>query len=193
MVSKKIVILITGTPGTGKTIIAKLLSERLNAEYLSLNDLAFKYNFIESYDKDRDTWVIKEKELSAFVKEKILKSEKNIVIDSHMGEILDPKIIDYIIILRTRPKVLKERLSERNWKESKVDENVQAEILGIVTYNILQHFPKERIFEIDTSDKSPNEVVEIIEKIIKHEKSFKKYLVGKIDCLDEEAISKFFD
>ena len=52
MISKKIVILITGTPGTGKTVIAKLLSERLNAEYLSLNDLAFKYNFIESYDKD---------------------------------------------------------------------------------------------------------------------------------------------
>lgn len=193
MISKKIVILITGTPGTGKTVIAKLLSERLNAEYLSLNDLAFKHNFIESYDKDRDTWVIKERELSTFVKEKILKSEKSIVIDSHMGEILDPKIVDCIIILRTHPKVLKERLSERNWKESKVNENVQAEILGIVTYNILQHFPKERIFEIDTSDKSPNEIVEIIEKIIKHEKSFKKYLVGKIDWLDEKTISKFFD
>ncbi len=51
-------IIITGTPGTGKTTLAKRLAKRLNYHYIDVNKLISKYKLSEGYDSKRRTKII---------------------------------------------------------------------------------------------------------------------------------------
>ena len=59
----KRVILITGTPCTGKTTTAKALASKLGAEYINLTDLAKTYNLTLGEDKERNTLIIDEEKM----------------------------------------------------------------------------------------------------------------------------------
>mgnify|MGYP001580649124 CR=1 FL=1 len=57
-------IIVTGTPGTGKTAIAKKLARRLKYHYLDVNNLINKYKLSEGYDRKRRTKIIDIKRLN---------------------------------------------------------------------------------------------------------------------------------
>ena len=189
-----LVIIVTGTPGTGKTAIAKLLARHINGIYLSLNEIAKKYSDFTSFDIRRGSWVINEKKLTEHVVQVIREVKHNtLIIDTHFGDIIPNEYISFIIILRTHPLELERRLKKRNWPNEKIRENVEAEILGTITYDILQNFSHEKIFEIDTTKATPEEVVEIIKTLMsKSDKLRGKYQVGLIDWLNDDSISLFF-
>ena len=48
-------IALTGTPGTGKSSIAKKLAKKLGYELIDLNDVIKKKKLYEKYDKEFDT------------------------------------------------------------------------------------------------------------------------------------------
>ena len=50
-------LIISGTPGTGKTTIAKKLAKKLNLRYIDVNKIIKLHNLAESYDKKRKTRV----------------------------------------------------------------------------------------------------------------------------------------
>src|SRR5208282_706217 len=56
----KRVILITGTPGTGKTTTAKALAAKLDAQYINLTDYAKTNQLTQGEDKQRKTIIIDE-------------------------------------------------------------------------------------------------------------------------------------
>jgi len=58
------VVIITGTPGTGKTTLAKQLAKKLNFHYLDVNKIIKKYKISEGYDKKRKTIIIDIKKLN---------------------------------------------------------------------------------------------------------------------------------
>ena len=58
---------ITGTPGTGKTTIAKLLHKKIkNSRIISIKSLAKKCSC--GYDKKRGCWIVDEKKLRKEIK-----------------------------------------------------------------------------------------------------------------------------
>ena len=57
-------IIVTGTPGTGKTAIAKKLAKRLKYYYLDANKIINKYKLSEGYDKKRKTKIVDIKRLN---------------------------------------------------------------------------------------------------------------------------------
>ena len=58
------VIAVSGTPGTGKTTIAKKLAKKLNYYYVDVNNLISKYKLSEGYDKKRRTKIVDVKKLN---------------------------------------------------------------------------------------------------------------------------------
>ena len=52
------VLCVTGTPGTGKTKIAKKLAKRLDFYYIDVNKLISKNKLSEGYDKKRKTKIV---------------------------------------------------------------------------------------------------------------------------------------
>lgn len=57
-------IIITGTPGTGKTTLAKNLAKRLDYYYVDVNKFISKNKLSEGYDKKRKTKIVDAKKLN---------------------------------------------------------------------------------------------------------------------------------
>ncbi|MBS3126129.1 AAA family ATPase, partial [Candidatus Woesearchaeota archaeon] len=52
------VIVVTGTPGTGKTAVAKKIAQKKGYLYVDVNAIIRKYGLSEGYDKKRKTKLI---------------------------------------------------------------------------------------------------------------------------------------
>ena len=48
-------IVVSGTPGTGKTILSKKLARKLNYRYIDANKMIYVHRLSEGYDKKRKT------------------------------------------------------------------------------------------------------------------------------------------
>ncbi len=161
---KHFIIALTGTPGTGKTSVAKELA-RLGWIHLELNKFVEKEKLYSGYDKKRKTWIVDENKLRKFVADFIKKNpKKNIVIDSHISHILPAKLFSAIFVLRCNPKILEKRLKRKNWSKEKIQENVEAEIIGLIEWEARKKHKK--VFPIITEKKSAKEISrEILRKL----------------------------
>jgi broad-specificity NMP kinase len=60
-------ILITGTPGTGKTVLGMELSKRTGMNYINVGEFAKENNFYEGWDEERQCHVLAEDSVGSFV------------------------------------------------------------------------------------------------------------------------------
>ena len=171
-------LIITGTPGTGKTTVSKILKDKLNAHLISINSLLEEYDLSLGTDKIRGYNIVNTEKMIPIV-DKIKKetSEKDIIFEGHLAQ--DYPNSDKIVVLRCNPDELNKRLNTRNWKKEKIQENVSAEILGVCTSESYETYG-EIVQEVDTSNLTPEEVADILFKIFNDEK---EYPLGKIDYL----------
>ena len=127
-------IIISGTPGTGKSYIAKILIKKSSFKYLDWHKLIKKNKDISlGYNRKKQCYDLDIKELSKEIKKIITKDPDNLfVFDSHISHLLPKKIIQLAIITKCSDlKKLKKRLEERNYSKSKVKENLECEIFDI--------------------------------------------------------------
>jgi adenylate kinase len=193
-------IIITGTPGCGKSTLTKKISKIMDSEYISINQLVHSEEFIEEYDEKRNTYIADFDKLIPYLIDVIEKAQNEncdfFFIEGHFADIVPNKFIDIAIILRCHPDILKKRLEKRGYKESKVIENLQAEILGNSTNYILEKDLDCPVYEIDISEKSIDETLDIIENIIIKDE-IKNCEIGKIDWLcnlsKNNRLNEFFD
>src|SRR3989338_2276060 len=61
------VIIVTGTPGTGKTTFAKRIAKKPGYEYVDVNRLISKHHLYQRYDQKLKTKIIDTKKLSGFL------------------------------------------------------------------------------------------------------------------------------
>ncbi len=156
------VVLLGGTPGTGKTEVASALGKVLEREVLELGFLAQKNNCITEYDESRDTKVIDEDCLVDAIIAFLEKQEENVIIEGHYIDLVPSSSVSRVIILRTHPDELKERLQDRDYSEEKISENLGSEIFGVCQMDAIDAFGEDRVFEVDTSETTLEETIEEI-------------------------------
>ena len=66
-----------------------------------------------------------------------------------------------MIVLRLNPDILQIRLEERNYTESKIQENLEAEALAVCSAEAYDIY-EDKTNEIDASDKSVDEIRDLI-------------------------------
>jgi len=132
-VSKTGVVAITGTPGVGKTSVARKLKE-LGYEVYAVGELAEKLDCIIDYEEDCVVVDVEE------LKKKFQSMPKGdlVVVEGHLSH----NLADTAVVLRCNPLVLKERLFRRGWSEEKVMENVEAELIDEILVESLEQTRK---------------------------------------------------
>ena len=146
------VIIVTGTPGTGKTALSKKLAKKLAFRYLDVGSIIKKCNFSEDYDEKRKTHIVDAKKLNRELVREIMnckKTEKGVIIDSHLSHYLPKKYVDLCIVTKCNLRVLEKRLRKKKYFKAKIRENMDVEIFDICLNEAKDN--KHKIFIVDTT------------------------------------------
>jgi adenylate kinase len=176
------ILAITGTPGTGKTSVSNILYKK-GFEIVDLNKVACEKNFLLGKDEKRESNIVDIEKFNKYVIENYT-GKDIVIIEGHLSHLL--KSVEKVFVLRCHPTKLKLNLSKKDWKEQKIKENIEAELLDIILCETLELHKKENIFEIDVSDRSIDDVASSIIEIINNNfKHFEKYNIGSVDWSEE--------
>lgn len=148
-------IALTGTPGTGKTTVAREIAERCGLTHIDVSEFAHEVDAVIA--QEADTQVVDED----IIQEKI-RDMDDIILDSHFAHVFE---VDLVFVLRCEPKILLERLKNRNYSGEKIRENVMAEILDYCVLDALQYHAPEKVFEIHEGPVT--EILEIIDNPVR--------------------------
>jgi len=167
-------ICITGTPGTGKTSVAEILRKR-GWMIIHLNEHIEEMGLFEEWDLERESWIVDEEKLRDHFLS--LELDDHTIVESHLSHFLPCK---KVIVLRAHPKELERRLAGKGYGERKIRENIEAEALDVILVEALESC--EEVHEIDTTSKTPEEVADLVEDVIRGRRSFPP---GSLDWSEE--------
>ncbi len=143
---------VTGTPGTGKTTACDVLASRGYA-VVDLDDVARQGGFVVGRDEARGS---DEVDVDA-LRDNLRVPAKIAFLRSHYAHEM---AVDLAVVLRCSPAVLRQRLEARGWSRAKVQENVEAEAIDVITQEATDRL--SRVYEIDTTHRTPAETADTI-------------------------------
>lgn len=123
--------IVTGTPGTGKTTFAKNYAETNNFEYIDGKEIIKDYGLVESFDSKTNSDIIDEIKFAQVCEgliEEAKQEKKDIIIDSHLSQFIDSKVVNTCFVTHCDLKALQRRLKQRGYSDKKVKDNLEAEI-----------------------------------------------------------------
>lgn len=150
IITMKQAYILTGTPGTGKTTIADLL-ENKGYTVTNIGKLVKDEELFDFYDKKRDSFVIADDKLNAVLTQLIESntSALPLVLDGHVSR-LPPLFVSKCIVFRCSIRNLRQRLVARGYSESKIDENIEAEIMEVILTDMMQLYGKDLVRVVST-------------------------------------------
>lgn len=170
---------ITGSPGTGKKSVGLELARISGLDLLLINEFAIK----------RKLGTIEDKEFIVDVKKvrRSIDTRRKVTCGHLLPYVIPKSKIDFVAILRCSPVVLRRRYLKRNYDESKIKENLEAEMIGVISSKALEIYGKSKVGEFDTSKATPTVVAR---RIIETLKGIRKPQFGKIDWLSSQSFSQ---
>eukprot|EP00039_Didymoeca_costata_P004328 m.72682 g.72682 ORF g.72682 m.72682 type:complete len:171 (-) comp12346_c0_seq2:846-1358(-) len=143
-------VLVTGTPGTGKSTFCSELAQRASMQCIDISQLVVDQNLSGSRDEARNCLVIDEDMVCDTLEDEsgIDIASGGKIIDYHACDFFPERYFQLVVVLRTDNTVLWDRLQARGYTESKIQENVQAEIMQVVLEDARESYKQEIILEL---------------------------------------------
>lgn len=183
------VIIITGTPGTGKTTLAKELATRLGARYVPLTPYVSRYKLYRGIDRKRRTKIVDIRRTRASLRARFLNAPRLVVLDTHIPDgVVAKEVVKRVIVLRCHPKTLRARLRRKKWSRQKVSENILVEILDSCLLSALSSYGPSRVMQIDTSRISVERCVGRAKRAIRESAPGWKVRVDWLSKLEKEGL-----
>jgi adenylate kinase len=176
------ILLLTGTPGTGKTTISRLLADKLEARLVAVNQLVDQEHLYTGLEPEKHYKIVDIPTLleeMGRISQDYQDSEDWLIFEGHLSHYYPEA--DMVVVLRASPPILRERLKKRKWKPEKVKENLEAEALDICAWEA-GDIHGAQAQEIDTTHSTPQDVVNAIMEIIRGEKTSP---LGGVNFLDQ--------
>merc|ERR1711879_197187 len=104
-------ILITGTPGTGKTTLSELVASSTGLRHINVTDLVKEKSLHEGKDEEFDSYILDEDKVCDEL-EDTMTSGGNVV-DFHTCDFFPERWFDLVVVLRADNSILYPRLVSR--------------------------------------------------------------------------------
>ena len=183
-------LVITGNPGVGKHTTAFELKKILDLVLIDINDLAVQHHaFLQMPNLEIDS-----RRIAAIIESKLGESQRTVIVGHLAPYVLKKEWIDLTIVLRRSPYAILSTLESRNYSVEKIRENVASEILGVILYDSVQCFGKEKIAELDTTQTTSTEICEKIISLIKGNTGRKIGVVDWLSLVNERGdVGRFLE
>lgn len=148
---------VTGTPGAGKKSVAPLVARRLGLRCVGLNELARTYGLLAGSDREGevDTAEMRRRLADEF--------RGDALVYGHLlPYVLGRSSVARVAVLRCEPGVLRDRLMARLYPPRKVVDNVEAELIGLVSSDAFRAYGESKAFEVDTTRSTAEEAAEAV-------------------------------
>ena len=124
------VIVVTGTPGVGKTTYARKLGDELERPVLSVTDLCAQAGLSEEWDAANQCFLVDVEALEELLVERA-QANSEVIIEGHLSHELPPRFVERCVVLKCSLPELKKRLEAREYSAAKVRENLDCEIFDV--------------------------------------------------------------
>jgi adenylate kinase len=147
-------IIVTGTPGVGKTTHAEQLARSTGLKHVSVNQIVKDEGFHEGKDEETGSWIVDEDKLLDYLEATKISEEGGCIIDWHACDVFPERWVDLVIVLRCDSTVLYDRLTARGYKDKKLDENMDSEIMQVLLDEAREAYKEEIVVELrsDSAD-----------------------------------------
>lgn len=144
-------VLVTGTPGVGKTTFSALMADKFNLTHIAVSRLIEDKHLYTERDEERDCTIYDGDMLDEAIDQILTEHpEGGVIFDFHCSDIVNPEDVDLIIVLRTTSDILFKRLQERGYAITKVQENTEAEIFRVVLDEVLEYYDNSKVITIQS-------------------------------------------
>ncbi|KAH9241811.1 hypothetical protein K456DRAFT_1857272 [Colletotrichum gloeosporioides 23] len=156
-------IIITGTPGVGKTTHCEELARRSGLTHLSVNQVVKDRECHEGWDDEFQSWIVDEDKLLDAIEAEV--ANGGCIIDWHACDLFPKSWIDLVVVLRVDSTTLYDRLTARKYPEAKLQENLDSEIMEVLLQEARDAFDEEIVVELtsNTSDEMETNVSRVEE------------------------------
>ncbi|GMI21188.1 hypothetical protein TrCOL_g1897 [Triparma columacea] len=142
-------ILLTGTPGTGKTSTSEELAEKLGFKHLNVSEIVKSHNCHEGRDEEFDTYILDDDKLIDTMEPMV--ESGGCVVDFHTCDVFPERWFDLVLVLRANTDVLFDRLTERGYSDKKRNENMESEIMQVVVEEARESYAEEIVHEVQSN------------------------------------------
>lgn len=124
-------ILITGTPGTGKTTTAEAVAAAAGLQHVNVGAWVKERELHSGWDEEHQAYILDEDKVVDALED--LVSAGGAIVEHHSCDFFPERWFDLVVVLQVSDtKTLYERLEGRGYPEAKVVENVQCEIMMVL-------------------------------------------------------------
>lgn len=163
-------ILITGTPGVGKSSIAKKVSEKAEMRWFDVSKLAVEKHMVEEFDENLSCPIIDEDKIIKFIKPKVKKG--GCILDFYSPDIFPEEWIDVVFVIQTENKVLYDRLTERGYEGDKLTNNMEYELYGVALEEAKEAYDPDIVHALENN--SEEQLNDTVDRICKWIDNWKK-------------------
>ncbi|KAF2238575.1 P-loop containing nucleoside triphosphate hydrolase protein [Viridothelium virens] len=145
-------IIVTGTPGVGKSSHCEVLARDHGLRHISINEVVKERECHAGWDDELKSWIVDEDKLLDSLEEEV--KDGGCLIDWHACDVFPKSWIDLVIVIRCNSTILYDRLVARGYSGQKLEENMDAEIMEVLLAEAREAYDQEIIVELqsDTAD-----------------------------------------
>ena len=142
-------ILVTGTPGTGKTTTCELVASISNLQHIEIGSLVKDKGLHSGFDSTYNSYILDEDKILDELEPYM--SKGGVIVDHHGCDFFPQRWFDLIVVLTVDNTILYQRLENRGYSDIKIQENVTCEIMRVVIDEAYESYDSDAIVELTSN------------------------------------------
>eukprot|EP00442_Polarella_glacialis_P050727 CAMPEP_0115072210 /NCGR_PEP_ID=MMETSP0227-20121206/14100_1 /TAXON_ID=89957 /ORGANISM="Polarella glacialis, Strain CCMP 1383" /LENGTH=165 /DNA_ID=CAMNT_0002458925 /DNA_START=86 /DNA_END=584 /DNA_ORIENTATION=- len=157
-------LLITGTPGVGKTTFCEALAATTGFSHLEVSKVVKERKLYKEWDDEMDCSIFDEEYPGA----------GGCLLDFHSSEFVEDHWFDLVVVLRADTSTLYSRLEKRHYSEAKVKQNVEAEIFQTCLEEAREVFEESNVGILELPHDNQEQMEEALRRVQQFIASFEQ-------------------